>query len=90
MLTLNTLQSHRYPRNKPILLAHRNDQLLIAGRTTRRVFKWFNKIGLTNSYSTAITKNKKLAENHDEEVKSWKKKIEKNEENKPEYLVCPV
>lgn len=68
-------------------MAHRNDQLLIAAGVKKRCLKLMNKLGLTNSYKTALLKNKQLATNHDTQVKEWKKQIEENKDNKPEYQV---
>ena len=70
-------------------MSHRNDQLLIAAGAKTRSFGWFNRFGISNSYVTALNKNKKLAENHDAEVKALKLQIETGEvdENDPEYQV---
>lgn len=68
-------------------MAHRNDQLLIAAGAKKRCFKWFNKFGITNSYNTALNKNKLLAKDHDVEVKSWKQQIEQSDQDRPEFQV---
>ncbi|XP_066910178.1 uncharacterized protein [Clytia hemisphaerica] len=77
----------RYSTSKGVLLAHRNDQLLFASGAKKSSFKWYNKLGLTNSYTTGLKKNKKLSKNHDYDVKKWKEQIENNEDSKPEYQI---
>uniref|UniRef100_A0A7M5VAV5 Uncharacterized protein n=1 Tax=Clytia hemisphaerica TaxID=252671 RepID=A0A7M5VAV5_9CNID len=39
-------------------------------------FAWLNKMGVTNCYSTARNKHKTLAENHDQKITEWKKRVE--------------
>ena len=62
----------RYPKNQPSVLAHRNDQLMIAAGIKRRYFKVLMNAGVTNSYKTALKKNVCLGENHDLKVQQWK------------------
>jgi len=66
----------RYGQNKYDIVAHRNDQLLLAAGGTKGSFGWFNKMGVTNSYSTANIKHKELAKDHDKEITDWKKRVE--------------
>jgi len=42
----------RYGQNRATVVAHRNDQLLLAAGAKKASFSWFNKMGLTNSYGT--------------------------------------
>ena len=66
----------RYRRSHSSVLAHRNDQLLIAANIKRESFKWLSKMGFSNCYKIALGRNKQLAKNHDREVIEWKEKIE--------------
>ena len=75
-LCYGILFKSRYPRNRPCIVSHRNDQLLIAAGLKKKAFVWLNRMGFCNSYSTALNKNKQLSENHDEEVIAWKNQAE--------------
>lgn len=46
-------------------------------------------MGITNSYSTALSKNKEMARNHDLPVLEWKREIESGNGDtvRPEYQV---
>ena len=66
----------RYGQNKYDIVAHRNDQLLLAAGGTKGSFGWFIKMGVTNCYTTANTKNKELTKDHDKEITDWKKRVE--------------
>ena len=70
------LYKARFGSSRPSVLAHRNDQLFLAAGVKKKAFKWFNKLGVTNSYTTAHNKHKTLAENFDDEFLRWKKDIE--------------
>ena len=80
----------RYGNSRASVISHRNDQLFIAAGVKKKAFKWFNKMGVTNSYKTALNKHKSFTTNHDEDVLKWKKSIEKNanlDTNADEYEV---
>ena len=57
----------------------RNDQLFIACGAKKPAFAWFNKMGVTNSYITALKKNDAMSNNFDEKVKQWKKEHEEED-----------
>jgi len=46
-------------------------------------------MGITNSYTTALSKNKEMAKNHDLPVLEWKREIETSNRDStlPEYQV---
>lgn len=44
----------------------------MAGGLKKRSFGWFNKMGLSNSYRTALRRNGELAKDHDSTVIQWK------------------
>lgn len=69
----------RFGGSRASVLAHRNDQLFIAAGVKKKAFKWFNKLGITNSYTTAHNKHKTLAENFNEEFLLWKNAIEEGD-----------
>ena len=58
----------RFPNSRYCIISHRNDQLFVAAGAKKKAFKWFNKFGITNSYFTALKKNRELAKNHDDQV----------------------
>ena len=58
------------------VVAHRNDQLLVACGVKKKAFKWFGKMGITNSYTTVLKKHKLLCQHHDSPVLQWKSIIE--------------
>lgn len=66
-LCYGSLFKSRYTNRKNVI-AHRNDQLLIAAGVKRSSFKLFNCMGFTNSYSTALRQNTNLSKDHDKEV----------------------
>ena len=66
----------RWGQNIYSIIAHSNDQLLMAAGGNKASFGWFNKMCVTNCYSTARTKHKTLAENHDKEITEWKRQVE--------------
>ncbi|XP_057301509.1 uncharacterized protein LOC130635974 isoform X1 [Hydractinia symbiolongicarpus] len=74
-------------KSRACIVSHRNDQLFIAAGAKKRAFKWFNALGVTNSYQTALNKNKKLACNYDQDVKGWKNMIESNDPESVGYQV---
>jgi len=76
LLIYGILFKSRYARTRGCLITHRNDQLLIAAGAKKKSFKWFNKVGFTNSYTNALNKNKQLAVDHDKIVIEWKQAIE--------------
>ncbi|XP_066924568.1 uncharacterized protein [Clytia hemisphaerica] len=65
----------RYPKNSNVV-ASRNDQMLVSAGASKRSFGWFNKMGLSNCYNTALERNGDMGENFDSEVLGWKKEIE--------------
>lgn len=67
----------RYGHSRASVIAHRNDQLLIAAKTRKKAFGWFNMMGFSNSYKTALRMNKSLAADFDSKVLSWKEFVEK-------------
>lgn len=80
----------KFGTSKANVVTHRNDQLLMAAGAKKKAFSWFNKMGLTNSYTTALKKNKLFSEGHDELVSQWKKEIELlsgTDANPPEYQI---
>ncbi|XP_057296531.1 uncharacterized protein LOC130625446 isoform X2 [Hydractinia symbiolongicarpus] len=77
----------RYHKSRACIVSHRNDQLFIAAGAKKRAFKWFNALGVTNSYQTALNKNKKLACNYDQDVKGWKNMIESNDPESVGYQI---
>ena len=98
-LCYGTLFKARYSKNRSCIVAHRNDQLLFAAGAKKKTFKWFNKMGLTNSYSTALRKNKQLSENYDSDVVKWKENIEQSNKaeeyqvsmkTRPQHLITLV
>ena len=62
----------RYGGNNGSVIASRNDQLLMAAGVKKRCFSWFYKMGLCNSYKTALKNNYNFAKDHDETVLLWK------------------
>jgi len=62
------------------VITHRNDQLLVACGVKKKAFKWFCKMGLTNSYTTVLKKNKSLCLDYDTPVQSWKTLVEGNDD----------
>ena len=86
-LCYGALFKARYPTKRACVVAHRNDQLLFAAGAKKKSFQWFNKMGISNSYSTALRKNKKLAENHDADAIGWRKNAEHDQDNADEYQV---
>ena len=76
-----------YAKNRSCVVSHRNDQLLFAAGAKKRTFKWFNKMGFTNSYSTALRKNKQLSANFDAPVVEWKNDVERDISTADEYKV---
>ena len=61
---------------RPCVIAHRNDQLLIAAGIKKKDFKWLNHFGVTNGYTTALKKNKALAVGFDKQLLEWKNEVE--------------
>ena len=90
MMELGLLFKARFFDCRANVICHRNDQLFFAAGIKRKCFKWFNRLGVTNSYRTALKKNKELADGYDEEVKEWKmtlETIQEEEEPSVEYSV---
>eukprot|EP00111_Clytia_hemisphaerica_P014501 TCONS_00042697-protein len=54
------------------IVASRNDQLLVAGGMKKRGFSWTNKLGVSNSYNTALKRNREMGDDYDREAKRWK------------------
>ena len=50
--------------------------MLISAGASKRSFGWFNKMGVSNCYNTALERNEDMGENYDSEVLGWKKEIE--------------
>ena len=67
----------RHPKDKNAV-ATRNDQLLISAGASKRSFAWFNKMGVSNAYSTKIAKSGDFGKGYDAEALRWKTEIEKN------------
>lgn len=77
MITVyNAIYKARW-KTRPSIIAHRNDQLMFAGGLKRRGFDWFNRMGFTNSYSTALRTNRLMATDYDAKAIEWKKTVEK-------------
>jgi len=58
-------------------VASRNDQLMIASGTKKRAFGWQSKMGVCNSYRTALKRNYELSVGYDKIAISWKEEHEK-------------
>ncbi|XP_066922838.1 uncharacterized protein [Clytia hemisphaerica] len=67
------LYKGRFGFSRPSVIAHRNNQLSVAAGVKKRAFQWFNKLGVTNSYTTALDKHKSLGIDFDKEFMRWKK-----------------
>lgn len=52
--------------------------MLITAGISKRSFGWFNKMGLSNSYCTALKRNGDFGVNYDEKAMQWKHEIEKD------------
>ena len=76
LLCYSALVKSRFPKRSTVV-AHRNDQLLIASGAKRKAFQWFNKMGFSNSYSTALRKNNQLALDRDAGAIQWKENVER-------------
>ncbi|XP_066925573.1 uncharacterized protein [Clytia hemisphaerica] len=50
----------RYPNRRNVVNC-RNDQLFVAAGVKKRAFGWFNKLGVTNCYRTAVDVNGGMA-----------------------------
>lgn len=48
----------------------------MAAGVKKRAFSWFNKMGVCNSYPTALKKNLELSKDHDHIALQWKKQHE--------------
>lgn len=62
----------RYPNRRNVVNC-RNDQLFVAAGVKKRAFGWFNKLGVTNCYRTAVDVNGGMAKDFDKVVLAWKK-----------------
>ena len=63
--------------NRGCTVTSRNDQLLFAGGMKKKGFAWFQKLGLNNSYQTALKRNSEMAKDYDKKALDWKRAIEK-------------
>ena len=66
----------RYGNSRGSVVASRNDQLFVAAGVKKRAFSWFNKMGICNSYKTALKKNSDMGENFNEKALLWKNQHE--------------
>jgi len=46
--------------------------LFVASGAKKRAYGWFNKLGITNSYQTALNKNGEMSKDFDKAVLNWR------------------
>ncbi|XP_066931077.1 uncharacterized protein [Clytia hemisphaerica] len=67
----------RHPKGKNAV-ATRNDQLLSSAGASKRSYAWFNKMGISNAYSTKVARSGDFGKGYDTQALRWKAEIEKD------------